>query len=106
MTYSAKDFTNLIGMEGFSETLLRNHFALYEGYVSNTNKLFELLDGKAKDARDPEYAELKRVLAERFPRDRVKYTEAKTDFIVRMTREAKEHYGAADAPAAGRRDGR
>ena len=60
MTYSAKDFTNLIGMEGFSETLLRNHFALYEGYVSNTNKLFELLDGKAKDARDPEYAELKR----------------------------------------------
>ena len=56
----AKDYSNLIGMEGFSETLLRNHFTLYQGYVNNTNKLTELLNSKAKDATNPEYAELKR----------------------------------------------
>ena len=60
MAYTAKDYGNLIGMEGFSETLLKNHFTLYQGYVTNTNKLQELLNGKAKNAADPEYAELKR----------------------------------------------
>ena len=60
MGYTAKDYSNLIGMEGFSETLLKNHFTLYQGYVTNTNKLYDLLNGKAKDATNPEYAELKR----------------------------------------------
>ncbi len=60
MTYQAKDYSNLIGIEGFSETILKNHFTLYQGYVANTNKLLELLSSKAKDATNPEYAELKR----------------------------------------------
>ena len=60
MAYTAKDYSNLIGMEGFSETLLNNHFTLYQGYVNNTNKLHELLSSKPKDATNPEYAELKR----------------------------------------------
>jgi len=62
MTYSAKDYSNLIGMEGFGETLLRNHFTLYQGYVTNTNKLFESLAAmlKEKKVATPEYAELKR----------------------------------------------
>jgi len=60
MTYSAKDYTGLIGMEGFSETLLTNHFTLYQGYVNNTNKLDELLRDKTRDPASPEYAELKR----------------------------------------------
>ncbi len=60
MTYTAKDYGHLIGMPGFSETLLKNHFTLYQGYVNNTNKLQELLKSKAKDATNPEYAELKR----------------------------------------------
>jgi len=60
MAYTAKDYSKLIGMEGFSETLLKNHFTLYQGYVTNTNKLVELLSSKAKDATNPEYAELKR----------------------------------------------
>ena len=37
MAYTAKDYSSLIGMEGFSETLLNNHFTLYQGYVTNTN---------------------------------------------------------------------
>ena len=60
MSYKAEDFGNLIGMEGFSETLLKNHFTLYQGYVNNTNKIHDLLSEKAKDATNPEYAELKR----------------------------------------------
>jgi Fe-Mn family superoxide dismutase len=49
-------------MEGFSETLLRNHFTLYQGYVTNTNKLLDTLGQMAKDGKigRPEYAELKR----------------------------------------------
>jgi Fe-Mn family superoxide dismutase len=62
MTYSAKDYSNLTGMEGFSETLLRNHFTLYQGYVTNTNKLSDLLIGMLREGRTgtPEYSELKR----------------------------------------------
>ena len=60
MTYQTKDYSNLIGMDGFTETILHNHFTLYQGYVTNTNKLYDLLSGKTKDATNPEYAELKR----------------------------------------------
>jgi len=62
MTYTAKDYSNLIGMEGFSETLLKNHFTLYQGYVTNTNKLMELLAAMLKESKTgtPEYSELKR----------------------------------------------
>jgi len=62
MTYSAKDYSNLIGMEGFSETLLKNHFTLYQGYVTNTNKLADLLTAMLKEGKvgTPEYSELKR----------------------------------------------
>jgi Fe-Mn family superoxide dismutase len=38
MTYEAKDYGHLIGTVGFSETLLKNHFTLYQDYVTNTNK--------------------------------------------------------------------
>ncbi len=62
MTYSAKDYSNLIGMEGFSETLLKNHFTLYQGYVANTNKLSDSLSGMLREGKTgiPEYSELKR----------------------------------------------
>ena len=58
--YTAKNFEHLIGTEGFSEALLKNHFTLYEGYVTNTNKLVELLD--TKEIGTPEYSELQRRL--------------------------------------------
>ncbi|MFC1963078.1 superoxide dismutase [Chloroflexota bacterium] len=62
MTYIAKDYSKLIGMEGFSETLLTNHFTLYQGYVTNTNKLLDTLGQMLKEGKvsAPEYAELKR----------------------------------------------
>jgi Fe-Mn family superoxide dismutase len=62
MAYTAKDYSKLLGMEGFSHTLLNNHFTLYQGYVTNTNKLTDILAGMLKDGKTdaPEYAELKR----------------------------------------------
>jgi Fe-Mn family superoxide dismutase len=62
MVYTAKDYSKLIGMEGFSNTLLNNHFTLYQGYVTNTNKLTDILAAMLKDGKTgtPEYAELKR----------------------------------------------
>lgn len=56
--YTAKDFSHLLGTPGFSDTLLNNHFMLYQGYVTNVNKLNDLL--KTKEAGTPEYAELHR----------------------------------------------
>lgn len=56
--YTTQDFTRLIGTEGFSESLLRDHFTLYEGYVKQTNALIEKMKGL--EAGTPEYAELHR----------------------------------------------
>ncbi len=62
MTYEPKNFENLPGTEGFSDQLLKNHFTLYQGYVTNTNKLADTLTKFLKDGKTatPEYAELKR----------------------------------------------
>jgi Fe-Mn family superoxide dismutase len=68
MSYTAKDYSKLIGMEGFSETLLKNHFTLYQGYVTNTNKVMDILSQMLKDDKTgaPEFAELKRRLGWEF----------------------------------------
>ena len=68
MTYTAKDYTRLTGMEGFSETLLKNHFTLYQGYVTNTNKVLDTLEEmlKSEKAATPEFGELKRRLGWEF----------------------------------------
>ena len=56
--YEAKNYDHLIGTKGFSDALLKNHFTLYQGYVTNTNKVTDLL--KTVSSGTPEYAELKR----------------------------------------------
>jgi superoxide dismutase, Fe-Mn family len=64
-TLEAKKWT-LSGLTGISDATLEMHFGLYEGYVKNTNLLFERLQelrdkGKAEGA-NPAYAELVRRL--------------------------------------------
>ena len=68
MPYAPKDYAKLMGMEGFSEILLKNHFTLYQGYVTNTNKVLDTLDQLTKDGKTaaPEFAELKRRLGWEF----------------------------------------
>lgn len=62
MAYEPKNFENLLGINGFTNQLLKNHFTLYQGYVTNTNKLVEALTAILKEGKAgiPEYAELKR----------------------------------------------
>jgi Fe-Mn family superoxide dismutase len=68
MPYGPKDYSKLVGMAGFSETMLKNHFTLYQGYVTNTNKVLDTLDQMNKDGKTatPEFAELKRRLGWEF----------------------------------------
>src|SRR5512140_3311106 len=62
MAYEPKNYDRLLGTAGFSDQLLKNHFTLYQGYVTNTNKLADDLASAAKAGwiGTPGYAELKR----------------------------------------------
>lgn len=62
MPYTAQKFEHLLGLTGFSDALLTNHFALYEGYVKNTNALSDKLKslGEKGETASPEFAEFKR----------------------------------------------
>ena len=62
MPYIATDYNKLTRIEEFSDILFKNHFTLYQGYVTNTNKLVDILEQMLKDGKTatPEYAELKR----------------------------------------------
>ncbi len=62
MPYAPQNFDRLIGTAGFSDQLLKNHFTLYQGYVTNTNKLNDKLGSLLKEGKvaDPEFAEMKR----------------------------------------------
>lgn len=68
MAYEPKNFDHLLGIEGSSEQLLKNHFTLYQGYVTNFNKLNDLLVTMEKEEKfgTPEYAELNRRLGWEF----------------------------------------
>ncbi len=66
LVYAPKQF-NLSGLNGISDKTLEIHFKLYEGYVTNTNKLNEKLaevvkDGKVDADRMIAFSEMKRRL--------------------------------------------
>jgi Fe-Mn family superoxide dismutase len=62
MKYEAMNFDRLLGTQGFSDQLLKNHFTLYNGYVTNTNKLMEEFAELEKQGKagTPEFTEMKR----------------------------------------------
>lgn len=59
LPYTSKDYSHLIGMEGFSEKALQLHFKLYQGYVAAANEL----TSKIKESSGAVESELKRRLA-------------------------------------------
>jgi len=66
VVYKPRQF-NLSGLNGISDKTLEMHFKLYEGYVSETNRLNEkisaiLANGKVDQEEVPEYSELTRRL--------------------------------------------
>lgn len=58
MSYQEKEYSNILNINGLSSELLKNHFDLYRGYITNTNKLAEELVSLSKDSVS--YAELNR----------------------------------------------
>ncbi|MBI4272638.1 superoxide dismutase [Candidatus Uhrbacteria bacterium] len=60
--FEPKDYDHLLGTQGFSDQLLKNHFTLYQGYVKNTNTLLEEIKKLSSEKKQttPQYAELKR----------------------------------------------
>jgi len=106
MEYLVKDYSRLIGTAGFSETLLTNHFTLYQGYVTNTNKMLSILDQMLKEGKvsSPEFAELKRRLGWEFNGMRLHeyYFDnlggnASLDVEVRLGKKLAESFGSIDA---------
>jgi len=57
MTYVPTDYVKLLGINGLSDEMMKNHFSLYEGYVKNTNHLIEHLE---KEEDEVVRSELKR----------------------------------------------
>lgn len=105
MLYEAKNYDHLIGTEGFSDKLLKNHFTLYEGYVKNTNQLAEDLAELAKSGKQstPQFAELKRRFGWEFDgmrlheyyfgnlkKDAAHFSE-ETDFAKKLTQDFGSH---------------
>jgi Fe-Mn family superoxide dismutase len=67
--YEAKNFEHLIGkVDGLNDDLLKMHFKLYQGYVSNTNTILQKLKEltEAGQTKTPEFAGLKRILGWEF----------------------------------------
>lgn len=106
MDYQVKDFSGLIGLPGFSEQLLKNHFTLYQGYVTNTNKLAGVLSTLVKEGKagTPEYAEQKRRFGWEFNGMRLhEYyfgnlvkTGAKPDSAGKLARKITEDFGSLE----------
>lgn len=69
-----------------------HHIHMLEAHFEHWERLFfrDYLREFPEVAR--EYAKLKLTLSQTYHNDRVAYTMAKTDFIVRVTETAKEHY--------------
>jgi superoxide dismutase, Fe-Mn family len=68
MKYEPKDFSSLLGMKGFSDKLLSDHFGLYQGYVAHTNELLEKLTKLRESGQlgSVEHSELRRRLGWEF----------------------------------------
>ena len=68
VTFEPKNYEWLLGTPGFSDALLKNHFTLYQGYVTNFNKLNDILAAMGREGKfgTPEYAELNRRLGWEF----------------------------------------
>ncbi|MFM2153893.1 MAG: hypothetical protein RL199_2328, partial [Pseudomonadota bacterium] len=64
--YTPRTWSHLKGLSGISDGLLETHFALYAGYVKNTNTLTEQLAAITKEGKasgtNPAYAEMTRRL--------------------------------------------
>ncbi len=62
MIYTPKNYESLLGIQGLSDNLFKNHFKLYEGYIANINKIQETISTAIRENKlsSPEISELRR----------------------------------------------
>lgn len=84
--YHEKDFSLLLGVDGFSDAMLSAHFKLYAGYVKNTNALLEKIKNYEKGS--PEWNELTRRFGWEFNGMRLHEL-----YFGNMTRETRSYSG-------------
>jgi len=69
MPYTAKNYDRLLGLPGFSDSLLKTHFKFYEAGVARLNEM--MVSIKGVDSGTEEHAEAKSTLAWEFNRMRL-----------------------------------
>lgn len=62
MVYTPKNYDHLLGTPGFSGTLLKNHFTLYQWYVKNVNTMIQDIEAMVKEGKagTPAHSEVQR----------------------------------------------
>lgn len=60
--YEPKKYEQLLGIPGFSDQLLNDHFTLYQGYVKNVNAALEAMNTLTQEGKTatPMFAEVRR----------------------------------------------
>lgn len=102
--FTPTSYTSLLGLDGFSDALLSDHFALYEGYVKNSSLLAEKIAIAAEsETYSPEVAELKRRFAWEYNGMRLhelyfeNLTKTESDPSAALTEFIRTHFGSLEA---------
>src|SRR3954463_6364648 len=103
--YKPKQF-NLSGLDGISDRTLEMHFALYAGYVTNTNKLTDELLEMVKQGQTatPAYAEMTRrlgfeyngMILHEYYFGNLKPTGGDLDRTSKLAKELEKSFGSVD----------
>lgn len=59
MTFQAKEFTSINGVQGLSERQMKEHYKLYEGYVKKANEILEKLKTVDRSTANATYSDLR-----------------------------------------------
>lgn len=59
MTFQAKEFTSINGVQGLSERQMKEHYKLYEGYIKKANEILEKLKTVDRSTANATYSDLR-----------------------------------------------
>ena len=90
---------HMMFMKGYTERGFEGQaFHLHVRYLGDWDELYFAESLRSCPERAEEYARLKRALRGRFPNNREEYTAGKSEFVRRVTEEARERWGALYRP--------
>ena len=90
---------HMMFMKGYTERGFQGQaFHLHVRYLGDWYEFYFAEYLRYSPETAGEYARLKRALRERFPNNREEYTDGKSEFVRRVTEEARERWGALYRP--------